>query len=102
MSDLTKFLLARIAQDEAAMRSDYAPYATHSPDCNYPGDMPGYCDCNLRERIIAGCDAQRRIISLHSRHEWLPEGRDECSECGFTIGIKVTAPRSRDGLERTE
>lgn len=60
---LTEFLLARIAEDEARLRKAERPWsAPHDPDCDYyPGDTP--CTCNLLERLLAECEAKRRIVA---------------------------------------
>lgn len=61
---ITSFLLARLEEDEAAARSDFAAYSMHWPWCDFPGDMPGTCTCNLRARVLAECAAKRAIVEL--------------------------------------
>lgn len=46
--DLSEFLLARIAEDEAGYRDEF---------------YYGYLD--VRERLLAVCEAHRRIVELH-------------------------------------
>jgi hypothetical protein len=61
---LVEFLLARIAEDE-----DRAKYETpHWADCDHfryfsEGGLP--CTCMLGNRLLAECEAKRRIIDLH-------------------------------------
>jgi hypothetical protein len=62
---LTDFLLARIAEDE-----DRAKYETpHWPDCDSflyfnEGGLP--CTCVAEARMLAECEAKRRIVGLQA------------------------------------
>jgi len=49
---LTEFLLARIAEDEK--------WRWHIDYCRALDD--GACDCHATERVLAECEAKRRII----------------------------------------
>lgn len=86
MSNITEFLLARIAEDEAAARDAIlerhrvlgtvrgsVPEMTLRswPDAGAPAVLVG------PERVLAECEAKRRIVELHSGNaEW----------CGWTQG----------------
>ena len=69
MSELTDFLLARIAEDEDRI--------VHEFDCerfnvtDY-GTRQGKCDCDATGRLKAECGAKRRIVAElerdHERH----------------------------------
>lgn len=61
MITLTEFLLARIAEDEAAA------LAIHDIDDCPAADQVyrGTCHCGWPARVLAECDAKRRIIALH-------------------------------------
>lgn len=57
--NLVEFLLARIAEDEAAADT------THYQYCGVNDDMgPTKCDCGIPARLLAECDAKRRIIAI--------------------------------------
>lgn len=75
-SGLAEFLLARIAEDEAGPWEhwwDESQYhrcrAIREPE--YAGDLEvgeEFCDCGmprLRARVLAECDAKRRIVELY-------------------------------------
>lgn len=77
---LTDFLLARIAEDEAAARPGHEVVA--------PNGGPIWPVDNGRDlwhlaidpaRVLAECDAKRRIVARHYR-----DRRDECVGCGWT------------------
>jgi hypothetical protein len=56
---LADFLLARIAEDEGWAGG------IHEEDCDPPG-----CTCGDPARVLAECEAKRRIVELHDRgHE---------------------------------
>lgn len=65
---LTEFLLARIAEDEAAASEEYRRVAG-SPRRNGKA---------AARRMMLEWEAKRRIVELHS--EWQSTG--ECSSCG--------------------
>lgn len=68
MSDLTSFLLARIAEDEAE-----APHVTYQVN-RYPEEAVG-----IRDRVLAECEAKRQILAAYGEHLWLDPGdRDAC------------------------
>lgn len=55
---LTKFLVARIADDEEAADD------LHEQDCSsvQDGSQWGPCDCSYPARVLAECEAKRRIV----------------------------------------
>lgn len=59
---ITEFLLARIAEDEAeAVR-------VHDIECSIHrgfADDRGDCDCHDPARVLAECEAKRRIVEMH-------------------------------------
>jgi hypothetical protein len=65
---LTDFLLARIAEDEARAGSVYdrngSIYAhLHHEDCpSLDRERPYPCDCGVTTRVLAECEAKRRIV----------------------------------------
>lgn len=71
MSELPDFLLARIAEDEArvtegARGARTSSYGWHTVDC---GVGLGYwavedCVCRHVDRVLAECDAKRRIVEF--------------------------------------
>lgn len=76
MSDLTEFLLARIAEDETDARERPSQAPIHTSGCYYYHhtlDAGWYCDCDddgaLSRRLLAECDAKRRIVELHEHPE---------------------------------
>lgn len=69
MTTLTDFLLARIAEDEAVAQ---APHPSAHPDLladmsriEYDYGPIGYARLGIG-RVLAECDAKRRIVKLHS------------------------------------
>lgn len=66
--NIRQFILDRISDDERQP----AYLQPHREDCNYPGDMPGYCDCGLN---AARCDALRRIVQWHDNWPVMVETR---------------------------
>lgn len=80
MSDLTEFLLARIAEDESDA------WWVHHRDCatNSAAAIGGFpCDCIWPKRVTADCEAKRRIVARHTQKvgENLPR-HPICAECG--------------------
>jgi hypothetical protein len=77
---LARFLLARIAEDEAAVRALLADGWTHdgapSPTGQEPMARVHRWTLTL-DRVLAECEAKRRIVELHSRDH----------ECPAAIGI---------------
>ena len=69
---LTAFLLARIADDEKR-----ASYAATQPDFDWRRDAGGWWTGHwfhyrrqTPARVLAECDAKRRIVELHEQKEW--------------------------------
>jgi hypothetical protein len=61
MTTLVEFLLTRIAEDEARAKYD----DPHWADCKHfvmfsEGGLP--CSCGLESRLLAECEAKRRIV----------------------------------------
>ena len=84
---ITEFLLARIAEDEAAAKAA-APWSTGSRHEGQPLDWSIHFDRWSPARVLAECKAKRAIIELHApvRDEgWLSgEANDHlwCGSCG--------------------
>lgn len=75
MSDLTDFLLARIAEDEAAARDALEQGSAPEPEpwlaVGWPrSEHPGPVVLVGPERFLAECEAKRRIVEAH------PAGRE--------------------------
>ena len=60
MTTLTEFLLARIAEDERD------GWEVHIQGCPSVRDVPFPCDCGYPARVLAECEAKRRIVGLHA------------------------------------
>ena len=78
---LTEFLLARIAEDEE--RAKYV--SPHYDDCEHfhyfsEGGLP--CTCGLEDKLLAECEAKRRIVNRlllvqegdTTEHAWHEQG----------------------------
>lgn len=71
MTELTDFLLARITEDEALAliaqtEEEHQIDAWHTLGCEVrQGDSE--CDCGVPARVLAECDAKRRIVERHPR-----------------------------------
>ena len=60
---ITGFLLARIAEDEAAVKGNRS---AHTQLCGYDqGELGSPCECDWPARTLATCAAIRRIVELH-------------------------------------
>lgn len=62
MTALTDFLLARIAEAEAGSAR------LHALDCSLveaPGEVENWCTCDARPRVLADCEAKRRIVERY-------------------------------------
>lgn len=86
VSDLTDFLLARIAEREQEAREAMEPDPVHhEPRAYYSDAGPHRDDWGMwtfhvdPARVLAECDAKRRIVALHS-YEWM--GPDDAAEKG--------------------
>jgi len=73
---LTEFLLARIAEDEEWVR--------HPDWCRAVADDQA-CDCDGPARVLAECEAKRRIVERHGGTNWGAAPGDPypmmCDEC---------------------
>jgi hypothetical protein len=74
---LTEFLLARIAEDEAAATS--ASHHSHLVH-DYERDNHGFLWVRTT-RVLAECEAKRRIVEEHRPGGHLGDAPDECSTC---------------------
>lgn len=65
--ELTEFLLARIAEDEAVATESHTLGCASTDPCYtppFPGPDYRLCDCPQR-RVLAECEAKRRIVAQH-------------------------------------
>ena len=88
---LAEFLLARIAEDEAVARDEIARQEKWPAPAGaaYAVTM---VDIITPARVLAECDAKRRIVELHGRRD-----DDTCAECGD--GEPDTGPGDRGWFE---
>lgn len=72
MNDLAQFLLARITENEADARWVHVEDCEAlPPPCGYNGPFP--CDCGVPARLLAECEAKRRIVGLWNLQLSIPE-----------------------------
>lgn len=85
MSDLSDFLLAQIAEDEAECRREIAD--------GYGGDQheSGWSS----NRVLAECDAKRRIVAAHP----MGEGQDGGWEIHRVVGCLTCITCGVDGAD---
>lgn len=76
---LTEFLLARIAEDEAAAKRA----GSHNGGATFANDNYG-CLLVQPGRVLAECEAKRRIAELHQQ-EWGSEEGDDFMGSGRCI-----------------
>lgn len=67
MSELVEFLLARIVEDETVARENSFQLGGPRPWALFEGDPPISPICIDPRRVVAECDAKRRIIEEHHR-----------------------------------
>lgn len=80
--ELTEFLLARIAEDEARFRTSGGEGTS--------GDMNADYIETLHERLLAECEAKRRILAEHPRDgSMLLVGYEECGTCADGVPLDV-------------
>lgn len=120
VSDLTDFLLARIAEDEAAARacepeSERHPYGDRTipatPFDRLGPEIEGYLGGSLGAhaarwhpaRVLAECEAKRRIIDLAFVHMQFVDGELGCSHSADQIrnGRCADIDPAEDSLLRT-
>jgi hypothetical protein len=104
VSDLTGFLRARIAEDEAVL--NLARDLSIDPPC-VPGlwSGPGHHPVMSTARLAAECEAKRRILEIHGSQvqviRWVDEDRNAddaarghtwCTECGNVDDWPVAWP----------
>lgn len=87
MTDLAEFLLARIAEDEATARVEQIDVTTFDDLAH--GErvfVPGGPVTNVERRVLAECEAKRRIVERHVlapyRFESLGLTIPTCEGCG--------------------
>lgn len=71
MTTLTEFLLARIVEDEADRHGIHDVAICSSLE--WGGMTNLTCDCGWPERVLAECEAKRRIVEAHrawDENEW--------------------------------
>lgn len=98
--ELTEFVLARVAEDEAVARGAIAERQRVRPD--WPadtdvsaGDWPAVVMVG-GERRLAECEAVRRIVALHT-YDWNPRGLCmACDEPGPCDTLRALASIWRD------
>lgn len=66
---LAEFLLARISEDIALMHNEGLLAAWHTRDCgiNGAGLEEVWCSCEVPARVLAECEAKRRIVEVAER-----------------------------------
>lgn len=86
MRELTEFLLARVAEDEMAVRTRDKSAPIHYVGCvYYNNDIGEFCPCDCDEdgeatrRQLAECEAKRRIVEEHP--QFVSEGMSYCETC---------------------
>lgn len=63
--DLAGWLLEQIAEDDRRLAGDSGDW--HTALCGYAmGEYGDTCSCDVADRVLAECDAKRRIIALHT------------------------------------
>lgn len=83
--NITEFLLARIAEDEAAARAVIATVAPEEWENPtkwgnfYPEDI-AFWDQQTPARVLAECVAKRALCTLHSPGDY--RGQLVCDDCG--------------------
>lgn len=77
---ITGFLQARIAEDEAEARSVLAEYESSPPSVYEMAQVP-MLEAGDPERVLAECEAKRRIIAEHPRCDVHDRPGDECDAC---------------------
>ena len=66
---LSEFLLARITEEETIARENRGPEAAHTAACRY--DQIAFlngCKCEIPSRVLAECEAKRRIVAIAFEH----------------------------------
>jgi len=83
MSDLTEFLRARIAEDEAVARGHAEPVGVYEV-VNGIEDHPHDGLILGGPRLVAECETKQRIVAAHRMDEkgWASFRQDWCVTCG--------------------
>ena len=82
---LTEFLLARIAEDERD------GWEVHVQGCPSVRDVPFPCECGYPARVLAECEAKRRIVETFSFENDAGSAVDEWMSTGLTPPPAVAA-----------
>jgi hypothetical protein len=102
--ELVEFLLARVAEDEEVARSarpqdgdpeypDYDRASWHEARCGYSmGEYMTDCGCGVPARVLAECDAKRRIVAWHRLIDGLDTEDDPVRGCGNCIASGMEPP----------
>lgn len=79
---ITEFLLAQIAEDEMAIDGlvevDYRPRIAADASGTRTRSKSS---ADLKARLVAECEAKRRIVQLHGRCDAHDRPGDECDAC---------------------
>ena len=76
---LSEFLLARIAEDETIARENTWPEAAHTSACRYDQiELLTGCKCKIPSRVLAECEAKRRIVAIALEHMETTDGQWGC------------------------
>jgi hypothetical protein len=79
---LTDFLLARIAEDEAAAPDGSLWLGGEMPWLLGEGDPPNFPITVDPRRVLAECEAKRRIVDLHQDYGCTAAGTEGHETCG--------------------
>lgn len=90
MTNLVEFLLARISEDEADAR-DTEPLPEWAV---FDHDVSGWREA---PRVLAECDAKRRVITEHSLLTNPLEAKDYCRMCVSPYGFAAEHPTPGTG-----
>lgn len=64
-------------QEKTLLQITHEGDRPHWPGCQFLGDVPGYCNCDLTEQMLARITADRQILSrlraleVESHEQWL-------------------------------
>ena len=83
---LSQFLLARIAEDETIARENTWPEAAHTSACRYDQiELLNRCKCKIPSRVLAECEAKRRIVAIALEHMETIDGQWGCGHSAEQI-----------------
>jgi hypothetical protein len=114
MTDLTEFLLARIAEDEAEVAAFDKEWKTTTVARDVPQGLAYITDTEYMSllvdpsRVLAECEAKRRIVERHGRcgtgmgycddggHGWGGEDGLGCADLADLAAVYADHPDYRD------